>query len=350
MILFGLRDIGSANACFPVIKMLKDADISVSVYAEGPVYERFKDEFLFFSDCGISDLLDLIKPSLVVTTCAIPGGSVPITLTREAKKINLRVVLIEEMWAGHSAFTWNIMPDGVCVCDEFAKRMILKSWSGYFENNVYITGSPVFDKFVDVDTSSAGSKLCVGLNLSESWPVVFFPATGLTAGMRMIVRMIVDALNNLDMPVYFILKDHPSVSGEQASEYRGELENLKVGQVIDPAAFTSNEINAGSDIVVGTFSTMTVEACYMRKPVLIISTEEINQLLSESTHNALRQWPLIDLGAAFKAGTVKETTDGLAKILRGDIMVMRYAQEQHFKTDGLSAGRVAETILKYYRC
>ena len=47
MILFGLRDIGSSNACFPVIKIIKDEGIPVSVYAEGPAYQRFKDKFSF---------------------------------------------------------------------------------------------------------------------------------------------------------------------------------------------------------------------------------------------------------------------------------------------------------------
>ena len=50
MILFGLRDVGSGNACLPTVKKLKDMGIPVSVYAEGAARERFKDEFQFISE------------------------------------------------------------------------------------------------------------------------------------------------------------------------------------------------------------------------------------------------------------------------------------------------------------
>lgn len=349
MILFGLRDVGSVNACLPVLKILKDRRIPVSVYAEGPAHERFKDKFSFIPECRTDNLLDSVRPSLVVVTCAIVGGSVPITLTCEAKKRNLSVVLIEEMWVGHSAFEWNVLPDSVCVYDEFAKDMLLKSWPNYSEFSIHVTGSPVFDKFVDVDAGSARHKLRENLGLSENWPTVFFPGTGLVSGMVQVIRMLVEALNSLNIPVFLILRDHPSVTFSKASEYREMLRSLKIGTVVDSSHLTSNEVNAGSDIIVGTFSTMTLEACYMRKPVLIIWTPEISRTLVEATNGALTVWPITNLGAALKAESVEEIKIGLLNIVAGDTEDMRLAQEAHCKTDGLSGKRVAEAILAHYR-
>lgn len=349
MILFGLRDVGSVNACLPVINILKEREFPVSVYAEGLAYERCKDKFTVIPEIIMDDLLDSVRPSLVVVTVATPGGAVPIDLTIKAKQRNLPVVLLEEMWSGHSAFVWDILPDGVCVTDEFSKSLILKSWLNYPESHIHITGSPVFDKFVDIDVGSARHKLRDSLGLSENWPVVFFSATGLVKGMIRIIQMLVEALNGLNIPVYLILRDHPSITFSEASEYREALKDLKTGQVVDSSKLNSNEVNAGSDIVVGTFSTMTVEACYLRKPVLIISTSEINQLLAESTNNALSQWPLINLGAALKAGSVDEIKNCLNQIIAGDTAEMFKAQRKHFQTDGFSADRIANVILKYYR-
>lgn len=349
MILFGLRDVGSVNACLPAIEKLKKDDFPISVYAEGASYECLKGKLSLIVQCPIDYLLDFIKPSLVVATCATTGGTIPIDLTTKAKQRNLLVVLVEDMWAAHSAFKWDILPDGVCATDEFSKSLILKSWPGYPESHIHITGSPVFDKFVDIDVGSARHKLRDSLGLSENWPVVFFPATGLIKGMTRIIQMLVEALNGLNIPVYLILRDHPSITFSEASEYREALKGLKTGQVVDSSKLNSNEVNAGSDIVVGTFSTMTVEACYLRKPVLIISTSEINQLLAESTNNALNQWPLINLGAALKAGSVDEIKNCLNQILAGDTTEMFKAQRKHFQTDGLSADRIANVILKYYR-
>lgn len=348
MVLFGLRDVGSVIACSPAIEVFKDKGIPTMIYAEGPSRERLKGKFSFVSDCLIGDLFDSVRPSLVVATCATKGGAIPIILTTEAKLRNIPVVLVEDMWAGHSAFVWNVLPDGICVTDEFSKSLVVKSWTGYSESRIHITGAPVFDKFIGISTEPARYNLRKLLRLNEGWPVVFFPGTGLIAGMTQVIRMLVEALNKLAAPVYLILRDHPSVAFCDISGYRDELKNLKIGQVIDSSKLTSNEVNAGSDIVVGTFSTMTVEACYMRKPVLIISIPETKKILAEATNNTLTEWPLVNLGASLKAENIEETKACLRKIIEGDIATMFQAQQKHFKTDGLSGQRVAESILGYY--
>lgn len=175
MILFGLRDVGAGNACLPTVAILKNKEIQVSIYAEGSSYERFKNEFSLIAECEMDYLLDFVKPSLVVVTFAQVGGAVPIELTNKAKQRSLPVVLVEDMWASHSAFKWNIVPDGVCVMDEFAKNLILRSWPDYLESHIHVTGAPVFDKFVNIQTESAKHKLREMLGLCENWPVVFFP-------------------------------------------------------------------------------------------------------------------------------------------------------------------------------
>lgn len=350
MILFGLRDVGSVNACLPVIEKLKKEGFPISVYAEGASYECLKGKLSLIAQCPMDYLLDSVSPSLVVATCATTGETIPIDLTVKAKQRNLPVVLVEDMWAAHNVFEWERLPDGVCVMDEFAKSLIRQSWPNYTESCIHKTGSPIFDKFADMDVRTARHKLRDSLGLSKNWPIVFFPATYPVRGMIKIIQMLVEALNGLNIPVYLILRDHPSITfSSEASEYRKALKNLKTGQVVDSSKLNSNEVNAGSDIVVGTFSTMTVEACYLRKPVLIISTSEINRLLAESTNNALSQWPLINLGAALKAGSVDEIKNCLNQIIAGDMANMLEAQRKHFQTDGLSAVRIANVILKYYR-
>ena len=284
MILFGLRDVGSANACLPVIKILKDQRVFVSVYAEGAVAERFKGQIEFVTGLTMDSLLDLVKPSLVVVTCAVVGGAVPLGLAREAKNRNLPVVFIDEMWAGFGAFEWDIFPDGVCVCDEYAKELILKSWTGYLETGIHVTGSPVFDKFHRTWPEAAKDKLRKNLRLKKKWPVVFFP--GQIDGMVEAISVLVEALNRGDRPAYLIQRDHPRITFSGASdsnkiiyaEYKEKLKTLKLGEVIDSSKLTSDEVLAGSDIVVGIYSTMTVEACYLRKPVIKVCKLKISPL------------------------------------------------------------------------
>lgn len=350
MILFGLRDTGSVNSCLPVITILKNQGIPVSVYAEGSALTLLRDRFTLISECKMSNLLDFVKPSLVVVTVATKGGSVPIDLNNEAKKRSLSTVLVEEMWAGHSAFKWEVLPDGVCACDEFAKDLILKSWPDYPGSHVHVTGSSIFDKFISVQTKVAKYYLRERLGLSNEWPVVFFPGQGQIFGMTQAVPMLVEALNDLATPMHLILRDHPSVSFSKAAEYREVLKKLRTGTIVDSNKLSSGEVNAGSDIVVGVFSTMTVEACYLRKPVITIWSPEIGQSLLEVTNNTLGEWPIINLGASLKAESAKEVMSCLQKILAEDTATMQQAQQKHFQTDGLSGSRIAMAILDYYRC
>ena len=350
MILFGLRDTGSVNACLSVINILKNQGIPVSIYAEGVAYERLKNNFPLIADCKITNLLDSIRPSLVVVTVATKGGSIPIDLNNEAKQRGLPTVLVEEMWAGHSTSEWKVLPDGVCVTDEFAKSLVLQSWPDYSESNIYVTGASIFDKFINVQTEVAKHRLRQALHIYESWPIVFFPGTGQIWGMIQAVSMLVEALNKLSAPIYFILRDHPAISFVRATGYREALKDLRMGTIVDSGKLTSDEVNAGSDIVVGTFSSMTVEACYLRKPVLTIWTSEIRQSFLEATNNTLGEWPIINLGASLKAESVGEIKDCLQRILAGDTTAIMEAQQKHFKTDGLSGKRIAKAILSYYRC
>ncbi|MBI2057846.1 MAG: hypothetical protein HYT63_02590 [Candidatus Yanofskybacteria bacterium] len=312
MILFGLRDIGPANACLPVFKILNQRGLPVVIYAEGPAAEYLKNKTSFVTRCKITDLLDSVRPSLVVITPSTIGGAIPISLINEAKKRNLPVILFEDLWSGHSCSEWNVLPDAVCVVDSFAKKLVRESWLGYPESNIHITGGPVFDKFVNIQTGPAGYKLRKTLDLSKNWPVIFFP--GEVFGMTQAVQMLVEALNGLNVPVYLILRDHLKITSPEASdeykqiylEYCGALKNLKAGIVINSSKLTSDEVNSGSDVVVGICSTMLVEACYMCKPVLHIWTPEIGQALFEVASNTFAEMPTTNLGAALKAESVEE--------------------------------------------
>lgn len=357
MILFGLRDVGPVNACLSAITMLKNQGIPVSIYAEGAALDYLKKRFALITKQDVSNLLDSVAFSLVVVTPStpFPGAMVPIELTNKAKQKNIPVVLVEDSWSGHSSSKWNVLPDAVCVVDDFARELVRKSWPDYPEININVTGAPVFDKFINVDTKSAKHKLRTTLNLNEDWPVIFF--AGEVFGMTEAVSMFIEALNNLNVPIYFILRDHPKIVLLDAPdefkrihlEYSKSLKNLKIGKVIDSRKLTSDEVNSGVDVVVGICSTMLVEACYMRKPVLSIWTPEIGRALFEVAKNTFAEMPITSLGAALKAESVNEIKICLQKILNGDTATMLEAQRRHFQTDGLSAERVTRAILGYYK-
>ena len=170
------------------------------------------------------------------------------------------------------------------------------------------------------------------------------------------VLMFIEAVNHFNVPVYLLLRDHPKIILPDAPdqfkniyrEYRKALENLRVGQVVNSSDMTSDEVNAGADLVVGICSTMLVEACYLRKPVLSIWTAKIGQEFYAVAKNTFQEMPITNLGASFRAESVMEIVICLQKILIGDTLAMRQEQEKHFKADGLNGQRLAEAILRYY--
>lgn len=166
--------------------------------------------------------------------------------------------------------------------------------------------------------------------------------------------MLVEALNGFDAPVYLILRDHPTIFLSKACEqihveYQEALKNLRIGTVVGSSKLTSCEILAGSDIVIGMYFSMMVEACYLRKPMITIWTSEIGQSLLKALNNTLAEWPLMNLGASLRAENAEEIKSCLRKIIIGDTTAMLQAQQKHFRADGLSGVRVAKAILSYYR-
>lgn len=355
MILFGLRGVGSGNSCLSAVHILKNRGIPISIYAEEPAYGVFKDRFKLIPESDIDNLLDLTEPSLVVVTCATVGGAIPTVLMYKADQRGLPVILVEDMRFSHTSFNWDILPLGVCTVDELAKNRLLRSWPGYPEFHIHITGAPVFDQFANIQIDSANDKLRETLELNENWPVIF--VVGEIWGMPQAVSVIVNSLNNLNIPVYLILRDHPTIIAPNAldeykhihAEYRKVLEDLRIGLVIDSSKLTSDEVLAGSDVVVGICSTMLEEACYLRKSVINIWTPEIGRILFEKARNTYEDQPITSLGGSTKIQNTKELVNGLHRIFAGDTVATLHAQEKHFRADGLSGRRLAEAILGYYQ-
>lgn len=355
MILFGLRGVGSGNSCLPAISILKDQGITISIYAEEPAYSTFRDKFELIPEGDVDSILESVKPSLIVVTCATVGGAVPIDMMNKADKRGLPVILAEDMRFSHTSFNWNILPRGVCVVDELAKNWILQSWPGYPESHIHITGAPVFDKFANFKIEPAKHKLREVLGLNNDWPIVFI--VGENWGMTIAVSMLVNSLNSLNVSVYLILRDHPTMVAPNASdeykrlyaEYIEVLRDLKVGKLIDSSRLTSTEVLAGSDLVVGICSTMLEEACYLRKSVINIWTPEIGQILFSKACNTYEEQPITSLGGSLKAQNIEGVISSLKKIFNGDTAATLQAQEKHFQADGFNGRRLAEAILGYYK-
>lgn len=360
IILFGMKDIGGANAVLPVAAVCSGPN-DVLFYADGVSFDRFKTEYpLIFTACSPSAMLIWIRPRVVVTTTCSPGGVVPVELVIAAKNAGIPVVAIQDSWGNHLKHElWGdaekrnrkYLPDVMCVQDEFARQLVVESWPEFEPDRVIVTGSPAFDRLHGIDCAAAKANLRLALDLAEDWPIVHF--YGQSWGMPEALRATMDALNRIQEPVYFILRDHPRVVAADASEefreiyaaYRDIPRGLKYGKVVDSSSMMSSDpVNAGADIVMGMYTTTILEACYLRKNCLSVWVPSAQAALAMETNGILTEFPPAALGACFSGTTADEIAVRFEQIFSGGITEMRAAQEKHFSADGKSAFRVHDVI------
>lgn len=364
MLLAGIKDVGSANAVFPVLRELQKNSRNILVYADGVSAEKFKDEYpLISASCSFEKVLDWFSyehgVSAAILGISSAGGVIPVAFTNVCKKRGIPIIAVEDYWASHCMVNWEELPDLVCVQDDFAKRLLLESWGfrGYSSNQVIVTGQPAFDRFKDTDCRSANKQLRQSLKLNQDWPIIFFP--GQIYGMAEALPIVVDALNSISRPVYFIMRDHPRVSSPNATQefkqiykvYKDIPDKLNIGQLVDSSSLKSSDLcNAGADIVIGMYSTMLVEACYMRKPTIVVWTPDGQAGLEMESDNKLHKNPIAVLGAALEVSSLSDLIKAFNLIYNGDISDMCNAQKLHCKADGQSATRVVRVVNHIVSC
>ena len=359
MILFGMKDIGGANAILPVAKCLNG-----SIYADGVSFYRFKSDYPLISSSFAPDkVLDWFSPAAVVATTCSPGGVVPITLVRAAKERGIKTIVVQDFWGNHLKHSpWNpakpewdsnSLPDVMCVQDAFAKKLVLANWPCYNEKNIVITGQPAFDRLNNINCAKTQKELRETLGLTENWPVVYF--SGQLWGMPEAVKATIDAFNIFGKPIYFILSDHPRLFSRDDSgdvkqiycQYKDKPKELKFGTVVDCFSLKSVElIKYGADIIMGMYPTAVVEGCYLKKDCITVWTPKVKDILLAETGNILDDFPPAALGASLRGVNSEALAANLERIFRGDTGEMREAQRKHYVSDGKASSRVHHVIVK----
>jgi len=172
-----------------------------------------------------------------------------------------------------------IFPDEINVLDEKAYKLAVGA--GLPQDRIHITGNPYHDYLRRWTTSVSRSDLWIKLGFVDSpGPVLLFTPDPLSnvggidkfgSDERLILRYLMDSLEEIGVPVQLVIKAHPN----QNIEYLGsELDNRNkkngircfiVGPEIDSAL---NELIVRSDLVIGMFSSLIVEAEILGIPTL----------------------------------------------------------------------------------
>ncbi len=359
VILAAVKYVGGANAVLPVItEAIRDKQGHV-VFADpsGPVASSFALRYPQYLDIvelkeDPIHLLQRVKPDVVlISTICFHEANKNLELIREAAHQGSKIVVVQDFWGNHVLIKEDMLPDIICVQDQFGKKLVLDTWKNYPAEKVLPTGQPAFDYLAKVNCQEAKAELRQKFELRENWPIIHF--SGGVDGMPEAVAMTIEALNNTDRPVYFFMRHHPVLLSPNSNKHQKKIyeaykdlsKQLKNGLAVESQSqVTSNLVNTASDIVVSQYGTMLIEACYLGKPSIAIWTNTTADDFRKSTN--LNDFPPYSLGAASQVTNPEQLTSVLDSAFRQDNRFDAIKQNQfyNFKSDGQSAKRIYGVI------
>ena len=308
-VLFVSQDPGETNALIPIIREM-GASCSIDVIAKDIAVHIYKDRGIPYNDIrelvddvnedGLEKLLKIYCPDILVT-----GTSSADFFERKmwdaARRLGIKSVAILDSWCYYglrfSKFTFSELgryecdqeivywPDVLLTMDSFSKNMLIKH--GLQKENIRIVGQPFLEvlrnKYFAVDENvicdykvqlmgNCDKKLIVfgSDNLSDS----FLPSSIDYWGYdeKTIFECVFDSVSRTcNNPEEFaiLIRPHPKEREGNWSEVLNRITGGSIDVFIDGSTREETVI-CSSDIVVGMWSMLLVEACLADKKVISV--------------------------------------------------------------------------------
>ncbi|MDP3778486.1 MAG: hypothetical protein Q8R30_00360 [bacterium] len=344
---------GPAEFLAPVIPLLKeDYDVHVIAVSTAKNVLKEMDGVECNDESQADGLFRDIKPDLLVfAISSLTGGPyVNNKIVQLAHDNNIPVICLQDIWGNQR---WpqnkNVISriDAVCVPDDFAASLWKEDG---FTKDIFVTGSPAFDRFASVDVGKERVRLRTQLGIGENERVMLYAGQGTPHHIeqdKKTFAYVADAIRALSekMPIALIARYHPRAV--ETGYYKKYSYGIKI---LDTSVFEfADEILPAADIVVAMSSTSLLHACYLR-------IFGVSVLLPQQGRALLKQIGLDDFPPNIMGATVGVYDEDPAvfvqtleriftdELLRNDL---RKAQEKIFPLDGGSAERVAKAVIKF---
>lgn len=359
---------GGMNAIAPVIQELtkeEKADIVAIAhqFSEKVLKER-NIQYRTISDYNLNDvsissmnrLLETESPNLILTGTSTQDDKnkdvIEQTITLAARQINIASLAVLDFWGSYSERfndiysneKFRFLPAKIAIMDEFAKRDMLEE--GFSEEILVITGNPHFDSLESKArnfTEEEKQKIRRQISL-ESDLLIFYAANAMkhnNLGYWDLdnIHLLKGVLDELPQEkkdkICLVAKLHPRLPEEDLNEIKYYIEhqpNIRLVTDINP-----QELVLASDLTLTPFSTVGIEAVYMRRPCISIQPGlKGTDYLSVLTKNNI-----IPFGHTF---------EDCKSLVKRAIMDREYREGEliekasGFRTDGKATERVTNLI------
>ncbi len=360
---------GGINAIIPAIKQLKADGHDVIVLGHefsesilekaGLPFKTIKDFEL--PDVSVKSMRELLRnpsialPDLVLTGTAQQEGKandvLEHTITLAARTYGIKTLAVLDFWDMHDYYRrftdertgkkLELLPDHVAILDAIAEADMVKE--GFPSEKLHKTGNPHFDDLLakgKAFTTVQRDEVRRNIGLDAAVLLFFggngFKASNLNAGYYWdldIVKIIAETLRNLP-GVGTAVRLHPRMPEDQKAEIQDFINssgaNMKLVPDID-----SQTLVLASDATIVEFSTLGLEAVFMRRPCISLQpgfTKEQDVLI-------VSKKGIIPVGY-----TAEDCKQLVWNMMMPSFRQKALAQSQDFTTDGKATERVVELI------
>lgn len=346
-----VKDPGGLRAVMPVVNWLRKQGHSVLVITNGKAKEMLAQG----NDCVAVDKVDEVEnyplPKVMLTSmCSAGGVGRDLVPLLRGKKIP--TVAIQDYWGARLYTDWPNLehrPDHICVNDELGTQMVLQAWPEFDSARIQELGFAAFDHYAEYDQPAArkraAQKLCLERNTA---PVILYGGQLEKTGQTL--AELVYTLEVLGNEVVLIARPHPRMrenAPDEAVTWNNAISQLDCGRVItDSSSCDPDEVVSVSDLVVTMFSTMLVDAAYLRKPsIAMLYPESGQEAYRISSGGNLSEPPPVVLGCSKKATCRQELFELLGTFTSFGGLGIEHRQSEVFRSDGKSAERIGTFAL-----
>lgn len=340
------KDPGGTAGILPVVAQLRQRGHDVHLFTEGVATKTCEEQGIAHTSVtSVHDVLDRQRPSIFLTSMCSKGG-VGRDLVPHLRPKCVTVAL-QDFWGARLNTDWKdeqYRPHYIVVNDEVGESIVTRVW-GDLSTGVIVSGYPALDRLHGKDFASLRQSVRNLLDLGDR-KVILFPGQVRRSGQ--VLAEVVDALRQINEPIALMPRMHPRMktdAPDQCAIWKATLKGSTV-QVLD-APMTSDQALAVSDVVVGAFSTMLVDAAIMRKNVIShLNPMSGGASFQEETGGIFDEFPLVSLGCSLKSTDHDTLVRGLSLLLSQEGYLADH-QEHVFKVDGRNTERLVDEIVRF---
>lgn len=316
--------------------------------------------FFIFKERLYKALFDKYKPDLIF----LPNiaHSPDLELLAEAKRQNIKSVGMCGSWDHFNKYFVPLRSDTLLAWNEPLKQEAIK-YECYRPEQIKFVGFPQFDAYVDRSIYNPREKFLNDRGFPPDAKIIFFASEGAySLDGPDIIDMVVKSIESGSLPKNsrIILRLYPGVKSEEKTYEKFFNHPLIFIDSLDNWTTRDNFISFinsiyHSDIVISTYSTISVEAAVFNKPLININFDGYNIRPAHKTVRRLENFShfqhVLNTGAVVNVKSQNELLAAINTYLKNpslDNDKRTYLQDYMcYKLDGKSSERIVENLKDY---